>query len=424
MRLATGESLVFNPPGNVIGPAAVWSPDSTRIAFGSMNTPLIPGLGTPQLYVRRVSEAPVATPAPAPSPAPAPLPAPIPGLSVSCGDAAIVGVRGSGDNARGQDSPGRHAAHVANLLRGHWGLKLYDAPSADSDPRDGVIGLDYPASSALTEIHAYKVSHDAGVRSLLAQIAAIENPVSGCGPGFPVVLVGFSQGAQVIQSVLDKLNDRAPRDDTWRSIAGVALLASPRFSPLDETARATFLADYPLHGIAGAATVPARFRAMTRSYCLANDPVCVSDSGSIGGTVIKLNKTHTQAYDPGSKSGNPILEDAAGLLAWGVDRLRGSAARGGNPAGVLAAYRQNATNTVRLSAAAVYPRGVPADTFSWDFDGDGRRDGPKTHRPWIAHSYGVAGGRVTTKVTIQRVDGSSTLRSICIRRAAAGRVTC
>jgi hypothetical protein len=335
-----------------------------------------------------------------------------------CGEAAVVGVRGSGDNANGSSCPGRHAIAVANLLQKTWGIQLWND---NGNAVDGVIGLAYPAVAVGAELVGYKVSVDSGVASLLSELGRIQ---TACGADFPVLLVGFSQGAHVIQSTLEKLND-APGDGRNDAIGGVVLLASPRFDPSDPLARGTFVADWPHSGVAGSAPIPDRFASISRTFCLDNDPVCVASTRSIGGTILRVNKTHTEAYNSETASGQPLLEDASGMLAWAVlSRLGTTAAP--LAVGELGAYRQSAKNDVRVSAASIYGRGEPTTSFSWDFTNDGTVDFTSS-LPWVTHSYGLSllGLKsVITKVTIEHADGHVTIRTLCIRKTSFGGASC
>jgi alpha-tubulin suppressor-like RCC1 family protein len=336
----------------------------------------------------------------------------------SCGSAAVVGVRGSGDNSSGDAYPGRHAIAIAQRLRDVWGLTLFD----DDGGGDGVpvIGLAYPAVSVTNrDAIAYKASVDSGVANLQTEISTLR---SRCGPDFKILLVGFSQGSHVIQSLLDKLDDQASGGDrSWESIGGVALLASPRFAPEDPAARGTFLADYPAGGVAGGSVIRNRFAPLTRSWCQNNDLVCVARPRNV-----ILTKTHTQGYDDATPTGRPILDDAAGLLAWDVLQQQKSGPHAGAEGSTTLA-RVGSRNLVRISAAALYSRGAPSTLYKWDFDGDGTVD-MTSDMAWTEHRYGVrllSGPRsVVTRYRIEFADGTFYTGELCVRRSAIGAVGC
>jgi Tol biopolymer transport system component len=363
-------------------------------------------------------------------------------------DAVVLGVRGSGDNNHqgyNNDFPGRHTIAIASLLRTKYHLRLYDddLPGSDRAPHnaDGVIGIRYQAVDVLSlNLLAYNTSVNSGVAELLSQIDRIRQG-SLCGAGLPILLVGHSQGAQIIQSALEKLDDAAATGDTtWTSIGGAALLASPRFDNGDPAGRGTYVADHPSQGIAGHALVRARFssatRPLTRSYCLDNDPVCVFTKVNLA--LETVLHTHTNGYNDCNIVPNPcqggqittpsgvaIANDVAGLLAWDVAHRSGADVPP-VPGGALMAYRQSLVDSVRVSAAAVYANGAPTTKFRWDFNGDGVVD-LTSNLPYTTHTYGVAirgTKQVQTRVMIDHADGAATTATICIRRVSVGGVTC
>ncbi len=86
-------------------------------------------------------------------------------------------------------------------------------------------------------------------------------------------LAGFSQGAHIIQSVLERLDASAVANGVRmrESIAGVALLASTRFDSDDAANRGHYVADYPNDGIARGSKIRERFQRVTSTYCQAHD---------------------------------------------------------------------------------------------------------------------------------------------------------
>jgi hypothetical protein len=360
-------------------------------------------LFAPAPVSRRTWEDPAARSVPPP-----PNPAP------SCdADAVVIGVRGSGDKNDdadyNRDYPGRHAIAVADLLKQRWKLDLFDD---DQHPEDHVIGLRYQAEKPWSG--AYDISLNAGILALRSQIDRLRNPQL-CRPGLPILLVGMSQGSHVIQSVLEQLADAMDRtgDTTFRSIRGVVLLASPRFDSDDIVARGTFSADHPLDGLAGPAKVPPIFQQITQSYCQAGDGVCVFSRQNLQRELTKKTEVHSKAYDPGTDLGQPLLEDAAGLLAWLVGRPLGLGAMP-TPVGKLEVF------LTKLSAAAVYGRGAPAISYSWDFTGDGSIDqttpGPLVRHVWTQSDYDRSNPIIRPKVRITYADDTTTNREGCIAR--------
>ena len=337
----------------------------------------------------------------------------------NCGDAAVIGARGSGINDSGSDFPGAQAIEVAKMLRTQYKMKLFDN---DSNPADGAIGVNYPGVAIFSpDVIAYRKSVNQGRSNLLREILTTRNY---CGPAFPIVLIGYSQGAEVVQSTLEILNREAMQGDgPWQSVAGTALFASPKFSPVDTTARGTYLADYSLSGVGGAAKVAPKFTGSTRTYCLAGDPVCLFSLSNLI-TGVDLHKT---AYSLNDRGG-PLLSDAAGLLAWQIEAGFGSGVAA-HPSGVVTAYRVGDGSSIRrVSAATVNANGAPSIKFGWDFNSRGSAD-VTTLLPWVKHNYGIprrndTAQQVTTQVKISYADGSSTTQQVCINRLPTGAATC
>lgn len=367
---------------------------------------------------------------------PPPTTEPTPTPSACTGDAVLIAARGSGDNPTG-NTPGRHALAIAKRLRDTYHLRLIDAgqPATPIDKvgNGSVIGVAYPSVSVTnTDLTIYNPSVQYGISSMLASIDGVRR---ACGRAFPILLTGYSQGAEVAQAVIQKL--AATTDGQGQSIAGAVLLASPKFSPDDPAARGTYAAAYPLSGIHGHELLPTRAAATTRSYCLANDPVCNFSPVNLA----RHTAIHTQQYNDDPRRPNvpgaAIAADAAGLLAWTVKSKSGGTVAP-RVTGQLTAVREvqqgnNFTVAVRLAASAVYANGAPTVRFKWDFTSRGTVD-EITSVPMVRHVYGQAPprfirgakpqGPVMTTVQIEHADGTITVRKICVRMAIVGATTC
>lgn len=173
-----------------------------------------------------------------------------------CVDVHIVGVRGSGQSAGyGDQAAGVVSAIEAALIgRGF---------SVTSEP------LDYPAISVSDSLGlvlltgAYDASVSTGAESLRVTLDATQ-PVC---PSTEFVLVGYSQGAQVIKKTL------AGVQPTVR-IAGVVLLADPT---RDATQRGIVRLGDPSaerDGAFGAIALPHHVSAVAVDVCAAGDGVC------------------------------------------------------------------------------------------------------------------------------------------------------
>src|SRR6185437_1917245 len=84
-----------------------------------------------------------------------------------------------------------------------------------------------------------------------------------------------------------------------------------------------------------------------------------------------------------SSTGKPILEDAAGLLAFRVLSPKHIDVPP-NTTGRIEVFNLNKPS-LGLSAAAIYARGAPTSTFEWNF-GDGT-DNVVTSHPLVLHKY-------------------------------------
>jgi hypothetical protein len=266
----------------------------------------------------------------------------------------------------------------------------------------------------------YKQSVATGASNLLGQVRAIHDH---CGNDFPTLAVGFSQGAHVIQSALDQTT---VSNTAQGLLSGAALFASPRFSDTDPDARGTFPATAGAAGLAGPAKIAARFSSTVRTWCVTADPVCTGQGHSYS--------AHTGssygcdgADDPMclTKTSNPILEDAAGLLAADVLGTQRVAAV---PTGEVSALYLKSTARARMSAAAIYAQGAPSTSFSWDFNHDGTVD-QVTTTPWTSLPISntdalrlARGGTIRVSTDIAFIDGSHHVYLTCIRRS--GQVPC
>jgi hypothetical protein len=158
----------------------------------------------------------------------------------------------------------------------------------------------YPAAAApdwatLAGLTGLAASEALGTRRLLAAIR--HSYRNGCGAR-PVLLAGYSQGAEVVTAAVDRLP--APRQ---RSVT-VALLGNPSFEPgvrgdvprnsTESGVRPTFLGG-------SAITLPASVRRRTIDICAPGDPVC-GVAHEVGGTlgeiayVLQHLPRHTSGY--------------------------------------------------------------------------------------------------------------------------------
>lgn len=174
-------------------------------------------------------------------------------------------------------------------------------------------GLDYPATTAthwlgLTGLTGLAASEAAGTRDLLTAIRRSYR--DGCGAR-PVLLAGYSQGAEVVSRAVGELPPRRRRSVT------VALFGDPSFEP---GRRGDVPADSAAAGIrptlltGSAFALPADVRARTIDVCAPHDPICGmprTSTGVLGESAYLLQHlaVHTSAY-----VGSGYVERAARFL--------------------------------------------------------------------------------------------------------------
>lgn len=249
------------------------------------------------------------------------------------GDVTVVSARGSGDNANGTDYPG------------HYGFAVQTALSAVVEPDVNVelFGVDYDAVSVdaiiesaaataavaptsplyLTNLAAaiggatavYAPSVETG-RSSLAQLLSDISEV--CGTDHPTVLAGYSQGAHVVQLVLEDIAG----EPVANMVAAVGLVASPMYTrAADDSARGS--AYLSATGVASAfvgtystAPIDPEFTDRTRTWCLIGDPVCDLVVDNVVEHLDSGGDVHSPSVDGDDYAEAGALIDFAGMAAW------------------------------------------------------------------------------------------------------------
>jgi len=173
-----------------------------------------------------------------------------------CVDVHIIGIRGSGQAAGYGDQ-------AAGVVDGLEAALMGRGISVTAEP------LEYPAISVSDSLGlvlltgAYDASVGAGTDALRGALAATD---SLC-PSTEFVLVGYSQGAQVIKRALADIPPSVP-------IAGVILLADPT---RDAAQRGIVRLGDPVaerDGAFGAIALPHHVSAVAVDVCAAGDGVC------------------------------------------------------------------------------------------------------------------------------------------------------
>lgn len=220
---------------------------------------------------------------------------PSPVVRGTCVDSVVIGARGSGQPAGFGDQVAPVVEAIAMALSA-------TGRTVDTMP------LDYPALSLADSFGLalftgeYEGSVLAGADALLGAMAAT---ALRC-PSTEFVLVGYSQGAQVIKSALA---DSVPSS----RIAGVVLLADPTRDHLQPGVARLGDPTRERPGAFGAVSLPDHLRAVSVDVCAPGDGVCERGRDSL--------LAHTRGYD-----------DAASMVAVVVaaelgDRLSGPALR-------------------------------------------------------------------------------------------------
>ncbi|MEA2000782.1 MAG: cutinase family protein [Actinomycetota bacterium] len=304
-------------------------------------------------------------------------------LPPSCpyGDVTVIAARGSGEDNGDPlviDSPGTLGRAVKESLDrrlGPLGVSV------------GLYGVEYPATAVNAEAWAftYGPSVVEGRDALLAELHAVSEI---CGPEHPVVLVGYSQGAHVVQESLGVVAaDPAVVDLP----VAVGLVASPQFMSSDPSARGSFppratgIAPWVLSavssGLGTTGVVENRYSQVTRSWCLSGDPVC--DASIVNGISFGAfdDDVHTSGY------GSWVVTDIAATAIWAIG-ARGLPVPSPEPDvdPFDAPIWFGDGGEITFSAAPVAGVDGPIDRYLFDYDGDGVVDSTSS-RPMSTATY-------------------------------------
>ena len=173
-----------------------------------------------------------------------------------CADVHIIGIRGSGQSAGYGDQ-------AAGVVDGIEAALMRRGISVTAEP------LDYPAISVSDSLGLVLITgaYDASVRAGTDELRATLDAMDPLCPSTEFVLVGYSQGAQVIKSALAGIQPSIP-------IAGVVLLADPT---RDAAQRGIVRLGDPVaerDGAFGAVALPHHVSVVAVDVCAAGDGVC------------------------------------------------------------------------------------------------------------------------------------------------------
>ena len=321
------------------------------------------------------------------------------------GDVTLVSARGSGEWA---DLDGDGRVHDSDVDKaGRYGAAVFRELSDRFDGSGvevGLVPVDYEAVSVEDVIGSvfrpdrYVSSVNGGVALTVGLLREIAD-AQGCGVDHPVVLVGYSQGAQVMQLVLEESGGTRLAGMP----AGVGLFADPMFTWDDPSARGSFPRDAT--GVAsffapwfGAARVPSEFAAMTRSWCLWGDAVCDATVDNATSSVHTGNgygvSQDGYATVPGTAVGDVVNTIEWALRTRGVFDDVAIAGRAIGEPTVTERSRGDSgseySSIVWISAAEVVGTVQPVSGYQWDLDGDG--------------SFEVSGDEPSTIASLDRTD--------------------
>lgn len=184
---------------------------------------------------------------------------------VTCKTVDFVGVRGSGEDAFAYEGLGQTLQTAKNQLVAA-GVKSME-----------VVAVPYPAVRVDLQSPSYPANYSTSVTSGVNAFAGALAEINKDCPGTQILIVGYSQGAQVVGDTLGLLPAKIQNQ-----IKAIVLFGDPLFNPkLIANNKGTF--DTGLYGIwtspFGHGTLPVRqFPAsMTNraaSYCVAGDAIC------------------------------------------------------------------------------------------------------------------------------------------------------
>jgi hypothetical protein len=231
----------------------------------------------------------------------------------------FIGVRGSGEHSGFGHTVGSVLSHV-NAQQSGVGNETINYWAVDVNPWEPKYFPDYMSSVRQ------------GVSNLAAAVSAFR---ARCG-STPMILAGYSQGAEVIDHWLDS-------GASIQNVAGVALFGDPRFNPnngapIDQGSYNRSLAGvsntyFPrVGGFGGVEHYPASWSPWLRSYCANHDQICNTSSlAALIGCGIGSNCAHYH-YAEAVLGGGRYTADAADFL---VSRANAAAPRpgpgGGSP---------------------------------------------------------------------------------------------
>lgn len=191
---------------------------------------------------------------------------------LACGDVFVIGVRGSGEDRLPTDAERGFGTRAVALLDAAGGvLSSRGLRLAVASVEYPAIGVDDAARSVFSfQPDGYGDSVDAGVADLGRLVTAVRARCAGA----VIVLVGYSQGAEVIRTAFARSVVAADED-----IAAVVLVSDPAFNAADARFGVNLRGTYSgsrtgVRRSTVALVSPTGIAERTFSLCNAGDIVC------------------------------------------------------------------------------------------------------------------------------------------------------
>lgn len=303
------------------------------------------------------------------------------------GDVTVVAVRGSGETA--DLDGGGYGSDIDQA--GRYGAAVFRELSARIGPSGlavGLVPIDYEAVPVgrLFDIFGGRSAADY-LDSVMSGKAELESTLQtiadapGCGLSQPLVLIGYSQGAHVIQLALE---DLAGSDLALMAVAA-GFFANPMFTSTDDSARGSFPPDSTgiaslIAGGLSPAVVPADFSNVTRTWCHRGDIVCDAVFFNLATTHVHTGSSYGVNETGWATGPGTALADVVNTVEWAL-RQRGvlsTPAVAGGVSGEPRVIERDATHagnthqaSLWVSAANIVGSTQPTTGYRWDLDHDG-----------------------------------------------------
>ena len=179
-----------------------------------------------------------------------------PGAPVAgCPDVAIVGIAGSGQEGYGPQVEGV--------------VEAITAASAAEGLAIDAVALDYPAVSVSDSfgLALFNGAYDESVATGVGMLTAVLDEISQACPPTEVVLVGYSQGAEVIKRTFEGVG-------VPYRVGSVVLLADPTRDPSQRGVLRLGDPTAERPGAFGAVPIPNQLRPVVIDVCAEGDGIC------------------------------------------------------------------------------------------------------------------------------------------------------